>query len=468
MLEFIVNNALNKQQSYIELKTDLLRFSTLLKTSSPYSFFKGLPNNIRDFLSKDKLVKDYYKEIEVLCSTDLFFRKFHDKLRRNPSKRSLKFADFFCGCGGLSEGFIQAGFYPFFANEKDPNFAESYYLNHNIKAQNCFLGDIDSLNKTNRHLLDRFLLEDLDIAFGGPPCQGYSSASKYSRPKSLIEDPRNFLYKDFIQVLSVIKPKFVLIENVKGIKKNVDDIVNDIKKHLGEEYNVAYLVLTATDFGVPQTRSRFFILANRIGVSSSNVLGDVLQNNEKYKNEFCIDDALEHLPKLEPRTDYSKRAIDDLKVGIKIRKNPSKKSNKYLDYINKGACNFVLNHRNRYNQDRDIKIFKTLPNGCNAMHESIAHLNEYRAEERYFADKYYKLKPNYPSRTITAHMSKDCNAYIHPFQPRGLSAREAARIQSFSDDYFFRGPASKWYTQIGNAVPVKMSFAIAKSIKKFL
>ena len=140
-----------------------------------------------------------------------------------------------------------------------------------------------------------------------------------------------------------------------------------------------------------------------------------------------------------------------------------------MTFINsKTKINYLSNHTNRYNNVRDIEIFSRLPQGANSLHESIADIMPYSNRNHMFKDKYYKLNEREVSKTITSHMKFDCNMYIHPHQARGLSPREAARVQTFPDDFVFMGSNNTWYAQIGNAVPVKLAEAIGKEIIKHL
>ena len=137
--------------------------------------------------------------------------------------------------------------------------------------------------------------------------------------------------------------------------------------------------------------------------------------------------------------------------------------------INNGKINEIMyNHKSRYNNDRDIEIFRRMLPGDKSDSERIADIMPYQTRKDIFKDKYYKLKPNEICKTITAHMKFDCNMYIHPSQARGLTPREAARVQSYPDDYFFLGAYTKTYMQIGNSVPPLMSRAIASVIKKYI
>ncbi|EXY98128.1 C-5 cytosine-specific DNA methylase family protein, partial [Bacteroides fragilis str. 3998 T(B) 4] len=128
---------------------------------------------------------------------------------------------------------------------------------------------------------------------------------------------------------------------------------------------------------------------------------------------------------------------------------------------------YLLNHKSRYNNENDIEIFNRLKPGEDSTATSIQDILKYKNREDIFKDKYKKLRDNEVCKTITSHMRFDCHMYIHPFQARGLSPREAARVQTFPDDYFFRGTLNDWYYQIGNAVPVRLAYIIAKTIKSF-
>ena len=128
----------------------------------------------------------------------------------------------------------------------------------------------------------------------------------------------------------------------------------------------------------------------------------------------------------------------------------------------------LYNHKNRYNNPRDIEIYRRLPQGANSLHESIADIMPYTRRNGIFKDKYFKLDENQICKTITSHMKFDCNMYIHPWEARGLSPREAARIQTFPDDYVLTGAQNSWYAQVGNAVPVKLAEAIGRGIIKFI
>lgn len=367
------------------------------------------------------------------------------------------FIDLFAGCGGLSLGLQQAGFKCIFMNEIDPKCCETYLKN--MPLQEYFSGDIKELNKH----LEQYsaLFTDVDLVCGGPPCQGFSTANR----QRLLNDPRNVLYKEYLKFLSFVKPKFFILENVKGIKNKIIEISEDIDRIVGKEYKIAYKVLEASDFGVPQHRERFIMIGSRIGLDPKTIFLNL--SNNKYPH-FTLYDAISDLPKLEPKTIKNNSSIENDKIGYRSIEYHYKNT-PYRKFINGDTITkFLLNHKNRYNNDRDIEIFRRLPQGCNSLHESISDIMPYKSRNTIFKDKYYKLEYSKVCRTITSHMKYDCNMYIHPVDARGLSPREAARIQTFPDYFEFTGPQNHWYHQIGNAVPVKMAEAIGKEILKCL
>lgn len=141
-------------------------------------------------------------------------------------------------------------------------------------------------------------------------------------------------------------------------------------------------------------------------------------------------------------------------------------NNDFLECLSYSNDHFIYNHKSRYNNERDIEIFGTLQPGEDSRSESIEHLMPYRKDV--FSDKYFKMLPNKPSKTMLAHMKFDANSYIHPSQARPLTPREAARIQTYPDCFVFHGSISKQFEQIGNSVPCKLARALAERLKTML
>ena len=374
-------------------------------------------------------------------------------------KNKLLIADLFAGCGGLSLGLEQAGFTPWFANEINANLHETYKYNNNLPESNYFIGDINDLNEK----LDDYkeILNDITIVCGGPPCQGFSMANR----QRIIDDPRNNLYQAYIYFLSQVRPKFFIMENVRGMAKREDEIKQDFSKHLGDDYQFDCAILKAQDYGVPQNRERFIFIGNRVGIDSKLIFDEIYKQK---RSPFVLRDALIDLPKLGNKETKGGMAVENSVSGFSER-DFVYNQNDFFNFINGSReVTKLYNHKNRYNNSRDIEIFRRLPQGANSLHSSIQDIMPYSSRNHIFKDKYYKLDEAKPCKTITAHMRNDCHMYIHPWEARGLSPREAARIQTFPDDYVFVGFQNVWYAQIGNAVPVKLSEVIGNAIMKFL
>ncbi len=368
-------------------------------------------------------------------------------------------ADLFAGCGGLSLGLEQAGFTPWFANEINPLFFNTYRHNHNLPDANYFVGDINQLNKNLSEYKE--VLKDITIVCGGPPCQGFSMANR----QRLINDKRNNLYKAYIYFLSRVRPKFFIMENVRGMAKRADEIKQDFKDFLGDDYQYDCRILNAQDYGVPQNRERFIFIGNRVGVDVKLIFEEI---EKQKRSPFVLKDALSGLPTLGNKEQKGAKNVENSTSGF-TELDFEYDVNDFYSFINGDReIDKLYNHKNRYNNSRDIEIFSRLPQGANSLHPSIQDIMPYTSRNHIFKDKYFKLDEGKICKTITAHMKFDCHMYIHPWEARGLSPREAARMQTFPDDYVFTGTQNNWYAQIGNAVPVKLSEAIGKAIMKFL
>lgn len=374
------------------------------------------------------------------------------------SKKIYKIVDLFAGCGGLSCGLEQAGFTPWFVNEIVETFCNTYKKNHNLDDSHYFVGDINDLNEN----LDDYkeYLEDITLVCGGPPCQGFSMANR----QRILDDPRNQLYKAYLYFLSQVRPKFFIMENVKGMSKKIEEIKDDFTKYLGEEYQFDYRLLKAQDFGVPQNRERFIMIGNRVGVNPDDIFEEIFKQG---RSPFVLKDALEGLPHLESRKRIGKNEENE-RSGFTERQFVYQETEFYHFINGYRHIDKLYNHKNRYNNPRDIEIYRRLPQGANSLHDSIADIMPYSRRNNIFKDKYFKLDEIQICKTITSHMKFDCNMYIHPWEARGLSPREAARIQTFPDDYVLTGAQNLWYAQVGNAVPVKLARAIGMGIMKFI
>lgn len=376
-------------------------------------------------------------------------------------KSEYKLVDLFAGCGGLSTGLEQAGFTPWFANEIVETFFNTYQKNHHLPEGHYYVGDINELNKN----IDGFEClkgHEITLVCGGPPCQGFSMANR----QRILDDPRNQLYKAYLTFLSKIRPKFFIMENVKGMANKIEEIKGNFKEYLGDEYQYDYRLLRAQDFGVPQNRERFIMIGNRMGVEPSVIFEEIFKNK---RAPFVLKNVLSGLPHLVSRKEVGKNEENAESGFTECDFDFSVTDQEFYKFINGDrVITKLYNHKNRYNNPRDIEIFRRLPQGANSLHESIADIMPYTRRNDIFKDKYFKLDETQICKTITSHMKFDCNMYIHPWESRGLSPREAARIQTFPDDYILTGAQNLWYAQVGNAVPVKLAEAIGKGIMKFI
>ncbi len=401
-------------------------------------------------------------------------RKRKEIQKREAATNKPKMVDFFAGAGGLSCGFSQAGYRVCFANDFEDVCVRTYRFNHpELPSASVLKEDIRKIVSN----IDDYIHEDIDIVVGGPPCQSFSSANQ----RRIIDDPRNELYKYYIEAVKKICPKFVLMENVKGMLSVAGQVVEDYKsiriKKNGKvyTYDVSYRLLNAVNFGVAQSRERLIYLAVRNDIAySKHVTPEVLfheiekacEGNQHYN----LLSALEYIQPLDAPRVKGMTEVDDEKTGMKIGiNNYDSCGNSYLTSINSGrSLAYTFNHKARYCSDVNYEIFKRLGQGENATNPKIADIMPYSRRNGIFKDKYFKLYADRPCRTITAHLKMDCLSHIHPYQIRSITPREAARVQSFPDDYLFLGAYLRTYMQIGNAVPVLMAKQIANIIKKYI
>ncbi len=382
-----------------------------------------------------------------------------EEQKKEQKRKALTYADFFCGAGGLSLGFHNSGYKLSLANDIQDCCIDTISLNHpEVPEKHLIAGDInDVLDRIKE--LSRY--KKVDVVVGGPPCQGFSTANR----QRLIDDPRNHLYKSFVKAIKILSPKFFVMENVRGMLGVKEQIVQDFN---GIGYSATAYILNAKDFGIPQNRERVIFIGNKIGKDNEEVFENIFVAG-KAKPITVLNDAIGDLPSLVAKRIPNRTEMEDALSGYTFSKWNNVKQSGYVNLINRNRNSSILfNHKSRYNNDRDIEIFGRLNPGDNSADPKIADIMPYKRREKIFKDKYFKLEPDKPCKTITAHMKFDCNMYIHPFQARGLTPREAARIQSYPDDYYFRGPYTKTYMQVGNSVPPLLGLIIANAIKETL
>jgi DNA (cytosine-5)-methyltransferase 1 len=363
-----------------------------------------------------------------------------------------KIADLFAGCGGMSRGFCNAGFESVIAFEKDEWAAETYASNH--PNTRVFTGPIE------QHDLASILTNDIDGVVGGPPCQGFSLSG--NRDPS---DPRNSLFMQFARSVELSSPKFFVMENVPGIlsarnsnDESVKDIITNVFSDLG--YEVALETLDASEHGVPQKRRRVFFIGTRkgLGINPESLYP------EKGSNPVSVLEAISDLPPL----DRKNRGEE---------KSPYT-STPYTEYQKemRGTCNDLHNHVCMRHTERLVERFKQIKPGQSVAdvaeeHSAVKRGNSKIKSGKVFSQNNFRVFGDLPCPTIPASFQSN---FVHPTQDRNFTAREGARLQSFPDDYVFRGKRTlmSWekhlsqYNQIGNAVPPLLAKAIAESIKK--
>jgi len=372
---------------------------------------------------------------------------------------SYTFVDLFAGAGGASTGLISAGFTPIGAIEIDDWAADTYEYNHpNVEL---LRGDISKMDDTS---ISQF--EGADVVVGGPPCQGFSIAASNRRNKN---DPRNQLYLEYVRAINLIKPKFFIVENVKEIVKfklqTGKLLLDDFKSKLEDlGYNVAYTLLNSKDFGVPQDRIRFFM----IGAKDHSV--DLNNLCKFHKEELSLWDAISDLPTPVPKVDtmeYDKDA-----------NNPYQQNKRC-------QSDMVYNHEPMRHTTRVIERFKLIPINGNTQSVPEKHRNRKRGNVDELSAKVYhqnhrRLNPDTPCKTITASFY---SSFIHPYQHRNLTVREAARLQGFPDEFKFFGKRTTLskkllekkgifedihldqFNQVGNAVSPPVAEAIGMYLK---
>ena len=347
--------------------------------------------------------------------------------------------DIFSGAGGLSLGAEMAGFQVKFAVEKDNSAAATYRHNHPNTL--VLKDDIHNINPHD-YLLPN---EHISIVFGGPPCQGFSFSNTMSRN---MDNPNNSLFEEFVRFVHEIQPDWFLFENVEGFarfeKGRIQHLVEQCFRDMG--YEVFPKVLWASDYGVPQHRNRFFMVGNHLGIK--------FEYPEPFGTKITVNDAIEDLPDL----------TNGQQMETMSYKMPASKASKYARMMRKGSKRCRQNYVSR-NADYVIERYTHIKEGENW--ESIPDelMQNYANKQNCHSGIYKRLIAAEPSVVISNYRK---NMLIHPFQDRGLSVREAARLQSFPDSFYFEGCLMSIQQQIGNAVPPLLAKAVFGKILEYM
>ena len=351
-----------------------------------------------------------------------------------------KIVDLFAGVGGLSYGFLKLDeFEIIMANEIETDISKAYSLNHPyVNMINCDINDL-----TEEVIRETIGDNIIDVVVGGPPCQSYSTLGKRQM------DDRANLFMQYKRVLSIIKPRAFVFENVAGILsmdkgKLFKNVQGEFEK-LG--YKLKYKILNAVDYGVPQQRERVILV------------GFLNDNRYEYPEPTHGDNLIPYVT--------LKDAIGDLPVigsGQTNNEYASDVSNAFLEFVRKNGTTELTEHSAPKNGDHLIRIMQALKDG-----QSKDDLPEEIRPKSGYGNTYAKLWWEKPSTTITRNFAcPSSSRCIHPRDSRAMSIREGARLQSFPDDYQFYGADGMKRLEIGNAVPPLLSMAIAKEMLKAL
>lgn len=394
----------------------------------------------------------------------------------------IKMIDLFAGCGGLTDGFLQTGLYKEIASVEwlkpqvntmrnrlktkyNKTDADERVLNFDIqREEELFYGWNDKEFGQSKGL-DYFVNVEngIDIIIGGPPCQAYSVAGRVRDENGMKDDYRNYLFEHYCSIVNRYKPKLFVFENVPGILSAKPD-GTPIKERIRQDFlNIGYEIiedlsiakLDASNYSVPQKRERIIIvgLSKNFFSAPQKTLTDFYSNilpKYKGKKQITVKEAIGDLPKIIP---YFDEEHHEKRIGYQVPE-----------------CKISW-HEPRYQNLRDMDTFKILAEDVASGKfeydsKKITELYEQKVGSKSPIHRYHVLEPNKPSTTIIAHLYKDGNRFIHydPAQCRSITVREAARLQSFDDDFDFIGNRGNAYQMIGNAVPPKLAKAIGNAI----
>lgn len=411
----------------------------------------------------------------------------------------LTFIDLFAGAGGLSEGFIRAGYTPLAHIEMDKSACDTLRtraafhwlrVNNELETYKKYLCEKQEKEDGSRlwkqvpqEIIDSVIHEKIDkdtietifdkvdklkgdkqvdIIIGGPPCQAYSIVGRARDPKNMKKDPRNFLYKYYLQFLKRYEPKMFVFENVPGILSAKNGVhLENIKKGVDKAgYKIELKKLRASDYGVLQNRDRVIIIGWKKELNLR--YPELMKEQNSYK---ILSDLFSDLPERQ-------QGEGGLTEIVQYTTQPTK----YLEQARiRNGWEFTTQHIARPHNPIDLEIYRMAINLWVDKGERLNYANlppelQKHNNRQAFLNRFQVVNHNGFCHTVVAHIAMDGHYYIYPSlkQVRSITVREAARIQSFPDDYFFEGSRSAAFRQIGNAVPVVMAYKIAEEIKNML
>ena len=377
--------------SYSIDEQDLKEYQDLIQKQ-----VEEFPGEYERDLFGNVIIPKFVKPKRVVHWTDI------SKYWQNPGKSTMTFVDLFCGAGGLSKGLEMSGLEGICGLDWFDEAGMTYRRNFHHPFVNGDIKDPEKKKEFYETVRKQLNGRHLSIVAGGFPCQGFSMAGN-----RIVDDPRNSLYLELIEIVNELKPDFIVCENVKGLRSMLDGRVEqkilDDFKHIGYEVNVA--TLCAADYETPQKRERVIFIGNRIGLRNYHPQ-PLLKPSEYITTGQAIADLMEH------------------------------------------PCDPLFNHvPTKHRPD---------------MEKRMLELEEGKSLYKGFSDAWKKCPWNEPSCTIKENHG---GVNVHPKLPRVLTAREMARLQSFPDDFIFEGKKNKQLVQIGNAVPPLLGKAIGLAVR---
>ena len=381
----------------------------------------------------------------------------HKNTSAREKNKKLKVIDLFCGAGGSSCGFHMAEFDIVAAIDINKKAIESHKRNFPDTISIC-----DDISKFKPEEMEKLINEDVDVIIGSPPCQTFSSLSQgkiASLGRDIKKDIRNYYFKSYIDYVIHFKPKVFVMENVPGfMTKYKGAIFNEFCSFFEEynngEYQLTYKILNSEDYGVPQTRRRLFVVGYKKGYEFE---WPKCTHNEE-QGFVSVKDAIEDLPFISD--DWR---IDEMPYSSYTNLKP------YQEIMRNGK-ETVKNNICRVSNDNAKEMFKHLLPGQRyleideATRSKLDFIKSFKSD--IISTRCRRLPMDEPSWTVIAHIGMDGYEYIHPWECRTLSVREAARLQSFPDDFIFIGNMREQYVQIGNAVPPLLAYSIAKEVHR--
>lgn len=436
-----------------------------------------------------------------VCGEDCEIKKFlltHRLRQQQIEQTGLTVVDLFAGAGGLSCGLEEAGYNVQWTIDIDSDAVATYRLNHPaIPHENVVCEDVREIDLPERI---QEAAGEPDLLVGGPPCQSLSRAGYRTRRSdddeySILEDDRTTLYTQYVDAVDELRPKAIIMENVEGMVNEVGDtgirvidwVLEDLEllSETGPGYDVEYRLQDMSELGVPQKRERILLIGIRKNLTEdSTTPEEVLDCLPVREDPRTIQQGLSGLPRL-------RRGEGGRVLAKSVR---GSKSDYVHDHDLDSGTDLCFNHRAReHPMEKDQILFDEAlspgDTGWDVKYASDGKYAEYveydvgTAENQRFGDKYRMLEWSEPSPTIVAHLAKDANGYVLPdyyehAQPnparadpernRGITPREAARLQTFPDDYIFLGTFTSWFRQIGNAVPPVAGKQIGKALNAVL